>query len=74
LIISIFGKEFLKGVSKRLIAYLISLLATATPFLAQIGLNITIDDTKLTEYFIVVVTSLIAYITAETKRPSVEKK
>lgn len=64
------NKEFLKQVSKRLVAFFLSTLATIAPFLAQMGLNINIDENKLTEYLISIIALAVTYILSETHRPS----
>lgn len=63
-------KAFISVISKRLVAFVLTLLASVAPILAQVGFKINIDETALTEYFVSVITLAVTYIIAESQRPS----
>lgn len=58
-------------VSKRLIVFVVNKLSIiATPFLAQYGLHLKIDENMLISCLVALVANAGAYIWAETHRPS----
>lgn len=69
----VFGKAMLQTISKRLVAFFISLIAGVSPMIAEAGFKIDIDDTKFGEWLVFILGTAVTYIIAETKKPSSKK-
>ena len=69
----VLGKAMLQNLSKRLVAYIIALVAGSTPLLAQAGLKVDIDPTQMAEWLVFTLGAVITYVVAETKKPSTRK-